>query len=71
MKLINPSLEQEIAWLTNRSAAEIEETRRRLFALSPPPTPIPEGKTLFDMVEGKWPGDETEEEIRAALERLS
>jgi predicted DNA-binding antitoxin AbrB/MazE fold protein len=64
-------LAQEIAWLTNRTDAEIEETRRRLNALSPPPAPIPEGKTLSDMVEGKWPGDETDEQINEALKRLS
>ncbi|MBP3957701.1 hypothetical protein J8F10_20820 [Gemmata sp. G18] len=64
-------LEQELAWLANRSEADKEEARRRLSAIIPPPTPIPEGKTLSDMVEGKWPGDETNEQIRAALERLS
>ena len=64
-------LEQELAWLANRSEADKEEAQRRLSALTPPPTPIPEGKTLSDMVEGKWPGDETDEQIRAALERLS
>ena len=33
--------------------------------------PLPPGKTLDDVVRGKWPGDETDEEIRAALEELS
>lgn len=79
-RVVNPSpapssrLEEELAWLEglkNRTAAEIEETRRRLFALSPPPMPIPEGKTLSDMIEGKWPGDETDEQINEALKRLS
>jgi len=64
-------LEQELAWLTNRSAEDIKEARCRLFAATPPPTPIPEGKTLSDLVEGKWPGDETEEQVHSALERLS
>ena len=32
---------------------------------------LPEGKTLEDVVVGMWPGDETDEEIFAALERLS
>jgi predicted DNA-binding antitoxin AbrB/MazE fold protein len=68
------TLAQEIAWaegLKNRTAAELEEDRRRLFALSPPPRPIPEGKTLSDVVEGMWPGDETDEQINEALKRLS
>ncbi len=64
-------LEQELAWLANRTDADKEAARVRLSALTPPPTPIPEGKTLSDMVEGKWPGDETDEQVRAALERLS
>lgn len=67
-------LEAELAWLESlkhRTEAEVEETRRRLDALSRPPAPIPEGKTLSDMVEGKWPGDETDEQINEALKRLS
>lgn len=31
----------------------------------------PPGKTAMQMVVGQWPGDETDEEIRAALEELS
>ena len=64
-------LAQELDWLGSRTPADIEETRRRLFSHSPQPRPIPDGKTLSDMVEGKWPGDETDEEVHAALERLS
>jgi hypothetical protein len=64
-------LEHELAWLTGRSAEDVAEARRRLLALSPPARPIPEGKTLSDVVEGQWPGDETDEQVRAALERLS
>lgn len=33
--------------------------------------PLPEGKTLNDVVEGTWPGDETDEQIYEALEGLS
>jgi hypothetical protein len=64
-------LEQELAWLVSRTDADKEATRQRLDALSPPPAPIPEGKTLADMVEGTWPGDETDEQINEALKRLS
>lgn len=31
----------------------------------------PPGKTAMEMVKGKWPGDETDEEINKALEELS
>ena len=33
--------------------------------------PLPEGKTLEDVIVGQWPGDETDEQIREALEKLS
>jgi hypothetical protein len=64
-------LEKEIAWLTGRTKEEVEETRRALLNASRPARPVPEGKTLADMVEGKWPGDETDEQVREALDRLS
>ena len=64
-------LERELAWLTNRTPEEIEVSRLEVLRKSRPARPLPEGKTLSDMVEGKWPGDETDEQIREALERLS
>jgi len=33
--------------------------------------PLPEGKTLDDVLRGTWPGDETDEQIFEALETLS
>jgi hypothetical protein len=68
---LSPNLQRELEWLTGRGAADADETRQRLFGLSQSPTHIPEGKTLSDMVEGQWPGDETNEQVREALERLS
>jgi|SRR5262245_15542848 len=64
-------LAEAIQRATSRTAAEIQAAREEIFAQSPEPTPIPPGKTLDDMVMGKWPGDESDEEIRAALEELS
>jgi predicted DNA-binding antitoxin AbrB/MazE fold protein len=65
------ALEREIRWATSRTPEDIEEARERIKSLSRPARPLPEGKTLADMVEGKWPGDETDEQIYEALERLS
>lgn len=65
------SLPEYLKWLHGRTPEEIEETRRQVCAISSPTTPLPPGKTFSDMVEGKWPGDETDEQVHAALERLS
>jgi hypothetical protein len=64
-------LDAAIARLNNRTPNEIAAARDRLLASSPEPLPIPEGKTLSDVIMGKWPGDETDEEVNLALERLS
>ena len=55
----------------NRTAEEIAEARARVMQASPAPREIPDGKILEDMVVGQWPGDETDEQIFEALERLS
>jgi hypothetical protein len=65
------SLEEDIWRMTHRTPEEILETRRRILASNPPPRELPEGKTLADVVVGKWPGDETDEEINALLDALS
>jgi|GEM_PF-2253196 len=64
-------LEREIAWLTQRSSAEIEQTRLQVFSQSTSARLLPPGQTLSDVVEGQWPSDESEEEIQKALERLT
>ncbi len=33
--------------------------------------PLPPGKTFFEVIEGTWLGDETDEQIHEALEKLS
>jgi hypothetical protein len=65
------ALARELHWAMNRTEADILAARERLDKASSPPRPLPPGKTLDDMVRGKWPGDETDEQIREALERLS
>lgn len=65
------SLEAAIACMTNRTPEEIIAARERLLSATPPPRELPEGLTIFDVVMGKWPGDETDGQIFAALEKLS
>jgi hypothetical protein len=65
------ALNRAMAKMMNRTPEEREAARARLLQHSRAPRAIPEGQNLNDVVYGKWPGDETEEEILAALEKLS
>jgi hypothetical protein len=65
----NPIWVAAIRRIRSRTPEEVAATRAEAFAHSPPPRPLPEGKTLEDVL--VWPGDETDEQIRVALERLS
>ena len=57
--------------MTHRTPEQIAEARARATAAYQPLRPVPSGKTLADIVSGKWPGDETDEQIQAALDELS
>lgn len=65
------ALEKAVARLLNRTPQEVEAARARLFKASRPPRPLPEGKTLEDVLAGQWPGDETDEQVYEALRKLS
>ena len=67
----NQAIEQEIRRLTDRTPEQVVADRERIMAASRPPRPLPPGKTLADVVVGSWPGDETDEQVRKALEELS
>jgi hypothetical protein len=64
-------LEQSLREILHRTPEEKAMMREALLAAARPAKPLPEGKTLEDMVVGKWPGDETDEVIEAALRELS
>ena len=73
-ELVEPErdyLAEAILKMNSRTPEQVLADRAEVFASSPTPTPIPPGKTFDDMVMGQWPGDETDEEIRLALEELS
>jgi hypothetical protein len=63
--------EREIRRLTSRTPEEIAAARERIPKASRPPRPLPEGKTLAEVVQGLWPGEDTDEQVREALEKLS
>jgi hypothetical protein len=64
-------LSQGLEWLTRRSAEDVRAARERIFGVAPPVREIPAGKTVLDLVEGKWPGTETDAEIHEALAKIS
>jgi hypothetical protein len=64
-------LELAVRRLTSRTEEQILADRERILATARPGRPLPEGKTLEDVVAGTWPGDETDEEIHRMLEELS
>ena len=55
---------------TKRTPEEREAIRQELLKAIPSPLPIPQGKTVFDMF-FRVRGDETEEQVYEALQRLS
>jgi len=65
------SLGRGLKEMLSRTPEQVREARARLFATARPARPLPPGKTLEDVIVGKWPGDETDEEIARALEDLS
>jgi hypothetical protein len=65
------SLDDAVSRLNSRTPEQLAEARRRLFDASADPLPVPDGKSLVDMIAGHWPGDESDEQIHDALEKLS
>jgi hypothetical protein len=64
------ALSRAIAELANRTPEQIEATRAEVMKAIPEPLPIPQGKTVFDML-FRIRGKETDEQVYADLERLS
>ena len=65
------ALDRALAAMRNRTPEQIAEAQARAIAMYPPRRSPPPGKTLADVIVGKWPGDETDEQIQAALDELS
>lgn len=65
------ALSRAVLAMTSRTPEQINAAQEKAEALIKPGRPLPPGKTIFDVVAGKWPGDETDDEIARVLERLS
>jgi hypothetical protein len=67
----NTLLDEAISRMARRSREEVAQAQRRAMGTYPPARPLPPGKTLADVIAGQWPGDETDEQVQAALDELS
>ncbi len=54
----NEMIARAVTRIQSRTPEQLLADRDRILGLTPPPRLIPEGKTLFDVVQGTWPGDE-------------
>jgi hypothetical protein len=57
--------------MTHRTAIQIAEARLRAMNAYKPVRSLPRGTVLVDVVSGKWPGEESDEQIDAAIGELS
>ena len=64
-------LERAIYQMTHRTTEQIAQAQADAMKAYPPARTVPSGKTLADVVSGKWPGEENDAQIREALEELS
>lgn len=67
----NAALDEALARLANRTPEQKLADREKLMRTARKARPLPEGKTIHDVLVGQWPGDETDEQILKALDELS
>ena len=65
------ALAEAVAEMTPRTPEQIAELQARAIRQYLPRRTPPPGKTVADMIGGRWPGDETDEQVRAALQDQS
>jgi antitoxin component of MazEF toxin-antitoxin module len=65
------ALEHAIQAMTNRTPEQLAAAQAHAMETYKPARTVPPGKTLADMVAGKWPGNETDAQIFEALQELS
>lgn len=65
------ALDRAIFSMAHRAPGALAEAQARAMETYKPVRKVPAGQTLADIVSGKWPGDESDEQINAALCELS
>ena len=65
------SLDAGIASLNGRAPEQVLAARNRVLDAASEPLAVPPGKTVADLIMGQWPGDESDEQVAAALQALS
>ncbi len=65
------ALARDVAAMTSRTEEEKAAARARAIAVLQPRTAPPPGTNGMQLVYGQWPGDETDEQVQAALDKLS
>lgn len=67
----NTPLALAVARLLGRTPEQLVADRATVLATARRGRPLPAGRTLAEVVEGTWPGDESDVAIGSALDRLS
>lgn len=67
----NAALQEALDRLANRTPEQKLADREKLMKTARMGRPLPPGKSFFEVVQGTWPSDETDEQIRKALDELS
>jgi hypothetical protein len=69
--LLEPTpLDRAVAKLLGRTPEEKQHDREALDAAATPPRALAPGESALDAVFGKWPGKESDEQVRQALDDL-
>ena len=60
-----------IAGMTGRTSDEVSQAQTRAAEFIRPGKPLAPGQTVVAAVSGKWPGDESDDQVTEALRKLS
>jgi len=64
-------LSEAVARMKRRTSEEVSDAQVRAAGFIRPGKPLAPGQTILEAVGGRWPGDESDEEVTDALRRLS